>query len=48
MTKKVLVLLTIVALAFFGYACKNETNTNNTTDTSVTTATDTSATTSTM
>ena len=37
--KKYLVILTVVALAFFGYACKNEQNTN-ATDTGAT-ATDT-------
>src|SRR3982074_3336400 len=46
MKKPILVLLTVVALAFFGYACKNEQNTN-TTDTGAT-ATDTSSTTSTV
>ena len=40
MKKTLLVLLTAVALAFFGYACKNEQNTNNATDTGAT-ATDT-------
>src|SRR3954453_6576630 len=49
MTKKVLVLLTVVAPAFFGVACKNEANTNNTaTDTTGTTMTDTGTTSSTM
>src|ERR1700694_2751086 len=46
MKKPILVLLTVVALAFFGYACKNEQNTN-TTDTGAT-ATDTRSTTATM
>src|SRR2546423_1799072 len=46
MKKPILVLLTVVAMSIFGYACKNEQNTN-ATDTGAT-ATDTSATTSTM
>src|ERR1700694_2418060 len=46
MKKPILVLLTVVALSFFGYACKNEQNTN-ATDTGAA-ATDTSSTTSTM
>ena len=48
MKKTILVFVTIAAVALFGFACKSETNTNNTTDTSSTTMTDTSSTTSTM
>ena len=31
--KKTLILITVLALAVFGYACKSETNNNNVTDT---------------
>src|SRR5216684_1781812 len=53
MSKKLLVLLTVLALSVFGFACKSETAANNTdtsataTDTASTMATDTTATTGT-
>ena len=47
MKKTILVFVTIAVVALFGFACKQESTTNNT-ETSSTTMTETSATTSTM